>query len=473
MSVALHSISLCTGLAGLELGVSLALRHAFSPILYVERELTVASLLAEEIEAGRLPPAGIWSDIKTLCDAGPRRYVRAALGGRRLALLTGGYPCQPFSTAGKRRGVDDPRHLWPWIDKAIGQYRPAICFFENVAAHLDLGFGAVRRNLEDRSYRVQAGIFAACETGAPHLRKRLFILAVDESEISRWRRECVSAGRRREGNGAGHAPGAGAKGGTLELAECHRRTGERPAVGRSGEADGASQVGDVHDAECRSGQTGHESAGRKARPIAAGRCDGAGMGVLEHSGRIGGATGRDAGDVAGSAGGTETDAQKRERLRDSAGDGRAVVEHAASARLGRRKDAGTDRSHASADQRGRDESERTDTDLGHAECNGLRVRRGTDAEIIDSGLPLFPPARNNTDGWRDVLARFPDYRPALTSADAQSALRRLADGASSRLDSGVSPRSRIRAVGNSVVPQCAAVAFLGLWAGVIAESITG
>jgi DNA (cytosine-5)-methyltransferase 1 len=93
-------------------------------------------------------------------------------------ILTGGYPCQPFSAAGQRKGKQDPRHLWPWIADGIRLLRPRICFFENVEGHISLGLSDVIEDLAGMGYRTTWGIFSASEVGAPHQRKRVFILAV-------------------------------------------------------------------------------------------------------------------------------------------------------------------------------------------------------------------------------------------------------------------------------------------------------
>lgn len=85
--------------------------------------------------------------------------------------------CQPFSSAGKRLGEDDPRHLWPHIKRIIGEIQPEYCFFENVRGHLSLGFEQVWGDLRGLGYEVEAGLFSAEEVGAPHLRERLYILA--------------------------------------------------------------------------------------------------------------------------------------------------------------------------------------------------------------------------------------------------------------------------------------------------------
>lgn len=175
--MALHTLSICTGLAGIERGLDAAAPGAFKPVLYCEREISVAAVIAQEIEAGRLPSAPIWSDVKTLCRGSCARY----LDGVRVDAIVGGYPCQPFSCAGKGLGKDDPRHLWPWIADAIARYRPSLCFFENVSRHLVLGYDEVDEQLESLGYRVAAGLFTAAEIGAPHRRERLFILGLEDN----------------------------------------------------------------------------------------------------------------------------------------------------------------------------------------------------------------------------------------------------------------------------------------------------
>ena len=92
-------------------------------------------------------------------------------------ILSGGYPCQPFSAAGKRLGTEDPRHLWPFIADGIRAMRPRLCFFENVEGHISLGLRAVIEELAGIGYETTWGIFSASEVGAPHQRKRVFILA--------------------------------------------------------------------------------------------------------------------------------------------------------------------------------------------------------------------------------------------------------------------------------------------------------
>jgi len=160
-------IAFCAGYGGIERGLDLAgIEHRV--IAYVEIEAFAIANLVQKMEAGQLPPAPIYTDIKTF----PAEVFRG-----KVSILTGGYPCQPFSAAGKRLGEDDPRHLWPHIRRHIESIRPARCFFENVEGHISLGLSSVISDLEEDCYRATWGIFSAREVGAPHQRKRVYILA--------------------------------------------------------------------------------------------------------------------------------------------------------------------------------------------------------------------------------------------------------------------------------------------------------
>lgn len=92
-------------------------------------------------------------------------------------VICGGYPCQPFSTAGKRRGKDDPRHLWPWVRDAIGALRPNYAILENVRGHLSLGGLTVVGELAEIGYDAEWRVVSAAGMGAPHRRDRIIIVA--------------------------------------------------------------------------------------------------------------------------------------------------------------------------------------------------------------------------------------------------------------------------------------------------------
>ena len=92
-------------------------------------------------------------------------------------ILTGGYPCQPFSHAGHRKGDKDERHLWPYVCAAIDALRPRLAILENVRGHLTLGFGDVLSDLSRIGYDARWAVVRASDAGAPHGRARLFIAA--------------------------------------------------------------------------------------------------------------------------------------------------------------------------------------------------------------------------------------------------------------------------------------------------------
>lgn len=104
-------------------------------------------------------------------------------------ILTGGYPCQPFSQAGKRLGEDDPRHLWPFIREAIRVLRPKLAILENVSGHRSKGFSTVLRDCAEDGLHARWVSVRASDVGAPHQRERLFFIVTDPdgAEWEQWR----------------------------------------------------------------------------------------------------------------------------------------------------------------------------------------------------------------------------------------------------------------------------------------------
>lgn len=168
----LFGLSLCSGASGLDLGLTIAIPK-YRAVGHVERETFAAATLVARMEDASLDQAIVWDDVGTF-DGRPWRGA--------VDIVTAGYPCQPFSVAGKRRGADDPRHLWPHVARIIDEIRPPFVFLENVAHHLRLGFPEVAEGLVGMGYRLAAGLFTAAEVGAPHKRERLFILAIREED---------------------------------------------------------------------------------------------------------------------------------------------------------------------------------------------------------------------------------------------------------------------------------------------------
>jgi DNA (cytosine-5)-methyltransferase 1 len=223
-------LSLCTGYGGIERGLSLA-GFEHRTVAYVETEAFAIANLVAKMEAGQLVPAPVWSDLKTL----PAQCFR-----ERIDVLTGGYPCQPFSAAGLRKGTEDPRHLWPYIYDHIRTIRPIRCFFENVEGHISLGLREVIEDLESLGYTVAWGIFSAAEVGAPHQRKRVYILAHANSagQQPSEGQSAASQARHNAGRGGEDVPNAideRSQGRVLRRQGKERQSQQRH-VGRSGAA---------------------------------------------------------------------------------------------------------------------------------------------------------------------------------------------------------------------------------------------
>lgn len=123
-----------------------------------------------------------WPDVPIYEDV--RKLNRRALeekgvieGDGTIDIISGGYPCQPFSVAGKRRGSEDDRHLWPEMFRLVRELRPSWIVGENVAGHVSLGLDEVLSDLENIGYTARAFVIPACAVGAPHRRDRVFIVA--------------------------------------------------------------------------------------------------------------------------------------------------------------------------------------------------------------------------------------------------------------------------------------------------------
>jgi site-specific DNA-cytosine methylase len=209
---------MCAGYGGIGLGLKNIFGERLRTIAYCELEGFAQANLISKMEAGLLDAAPIWSDLKTF----PYESFHGLVD-----ILIAGYPCQPFSAAGKRAGKDDPRHLWPWIADGIRILRPKLCFFENVEGHISLGLREVIGELESIGYKAAWGIFSASEVGAPHQRKRVFILAYDQSQrIQGHWADWLQEPRPHAGQGL---PMRGGDAGCGELADaCH---GSNPAHG--------------------------------------------------------------------------------------------------------------------------------------------------------------------------------------------------------------------------------------------------
>lgn len=172
----MNGLALCAGVGGLEKGIERVLPRSRT-VCYVEGEAYVASVLASKMEQGLLHEAPIWSNVRSF-DGRPWRG--------KVDWISGGFPCQPFSRAGSRKGEKDPRHLWPDFVRIIGEVRPRLVFLENVPGVVALGGCSIANDLSDLGYRFAWTTVRASQIGAPHHRNRWFCVAhVNGSSESR------------------------------------------------------------------------------------------------------------------------------------------------------------------------------------------------------------------------------------------------------------------------------------------------
>ena len=130
----MNGLALCSGGGGLELGIELALGERYRTVGYVERDAYAAATLVARMEDKALGAAPIWDDLFTF-DPHPWRG--------KVDLVTAGFPCQPFSVAGKQRAEEDERHLFPRIAEIIREVGPRFVFLENVRGLLTASGGGV------------------------------------------------------------------------------------------------------------------------------------------------------------------------------------------------------------------------------------------------------------------------------------------------------------------------------------------
>lgn len=97
--------------------------------------------------------------------------------------LCAGFPCQPSSVAGKRKAQEDPRWLWPEVARVVDELRPAACIFENVLGLRTAGMRDVLRDLAALGFDAEWSDISAWEVGAPHIRRRIFIVATDAKRV--------------------------------------------------------------------------------------------------------------------------------------------------------------------------------------------------------------------------------------------------------------------------------------------------
>ena len=168
------------------------------------------------------PDVPRWKDIRTL--TGESFYERT--GRRTVDIISGGFPCQPFSVAGKQRGKEDDRYLWPEMVRVIKELRPTWVVGENVAGIVRIALPDILSELETCGYRTRTFLIPACAIGARHRRYRVAI--VGYSEYNGLSSAAVTGGTQKTGRGqqegkkkAGEFTGASKSGNGQDVANSH------------------------------------------------------------------------------------------------------------------------------------------------------------------------------------------------------------------------------------------------------------
>ena len=193
----MKELSLFSGAGGGVLGTQLL---GWETIGYVEYNEYCQRVIRQRIEDGCLDNAPIFSDVNTFISEG---YADAYKG--MVGVISAGFPCQPFSVAGKRGAEDDPRNCWPQTLDIIRRVRPRYCLLENVGGLLSRKhryFETILKDLAESGYDAWWKVISAAEVGGPHKRDRLWIVAhsnssrklqSEGSEQDKWRRFSYSS----------------------------------------------------------------------------------------------------------------------------------------------------------------------------------------------------------------------------------------------------------------------------------------
>ena len=165
---------MCSGIGGFSLGFRWAALS--EPVAFCEIDPYCQKVLAKNF-----PNIPIFNDVKELVNDRPESTRTIPDHD----ILTSGYPCQPFSVAGQRRGEEDERNIWRFVFEIVKRKHPTWCVFENVYGHIAMGLDQVLHDMESEGYTTQTFVVPACSLNAPHKRDRLWIvcnLADTESE---------------------------------------------------------------------------------------------------------------------------------------------------------------------------------------------------------------------------------------------------------------------------------------------------
>ena len=433
---------LCMGYGGLGIGLSLALGGDTRVAWAVEYDKHPSAIIAHR-----------YPGIPNYGDVNDTDWTQV----EPVDWLTAGYPCQPFSHAGLRKGADDPRHLWPGAARAVSVLRPRNVLLENVAGHVSLGLDTVLGDLAALGYDASWGVVRAAEAGAPHGRARVFIVATDTES---------DQGRQRDRNGVPVGVGRADKRTVAADAsgERHGRGQDARGLGRVDGSD-ADQARERKRTRTEPGDRGAEAATDASRGSLAG------AGATRDGLRL--AAERSAEPAADATGvGRREGRAEPSRLvgRPNAAVGGVPVAADAYGQGGTRLRSGTAQAHTGLVVGGR---------AGVAADAVRSGRQGLDGQSSDPHAPQ-PAADRPTEWgayapaiarWERVLGR-PAPRPTEAGRTGERLSPRFVEWMQGLPAGWVTdvprlPRNaQLKALGNGVVPQQAALAVRMLWASV-------
>lgn len=432
----LWGLSLCSGVGGLELGIRIALPH-YITVGMCEREAYPAAAVVARMEEQTVDPAPIWDDLETF-DGRPWSGV--------VDIVSAGFPCQPFSNAGKQRGTKDERWLWPIIERILGEIRPRWVFLENVPGLVRHGLGPVLSGLAGLGYDAEWDSFSAEAVGAPHRRERFFLFAW---RISDPERDTVRLEPERRGgatqatderNAESRNMGAGMAypddDGLQRIAGTGRQEKRGPEFANQ-------PVADASDGDGRTGERGAKTGvgqdgERGGRPTGGS----SGVAISKHEGR-------------GVSSSTHDKPERSDATRDDAhGCDPGVADARRSGLEGRdgypeERGDGSESGTAGPVRPGGGKVANTES-RGRRELGSEKEQRGGGYAHGGDAWRLFPPGPDDLELWAEVLAETPEVEPAICG---------MAHGVAGLLDYRA---ERLRACGNGVQPLAAAVALVTL-----------
>ena len=235
----LRTLDLFSGIGGFSLGLDST--GYFETVAFCEIEEFPCKVLNKH-----WPNVPIYKDVRELS------YEKLQAdglisGGRGIDVICGGYPCQPFSVAGRQKGEEDPRHLWPEYFRLVKELRPSYVIGENVGGHIRLGLDSVLEDLDSENYTVRCFSVEAASLGAPHRRERIFWIAVSDAQFKGLE------GRSRDNRGGGREVLSGIE---------HDGHSVRRQARRTGGEDGGT-TNDVSDTQSER-RGGRNRGGRRA-----------------------------------------------------------------------------------------------------------------------------------------------------------------------------------------------------------------